>query len=147
MLWWIEDPVLRAGSSPDMNLIRELRENERLATVISLVDDAEHPPGYAPEELAEIGVARYSIPVPSFTAPTFDQLRRFIRIVEEVSPEGQILVHCTDGLRTTATFAAAWLMHSGLSLGGALAKLREDYPLAVEDGEHKRALERYAQLR
>lgn len=147
MLWWIEDPVLRAGSSPDMELISELREKEFLATVICLVNESEHPLDYSLEQLAEIGVARYSIPVPDFTPPTLDQLRRFVRLVEEVSPEGQILVHCTDGLQTTATFAVAWLMHQGLSMSGALSRLREDFPLAVENDEHKKALERYAQLR
>lgn len=147
MLWWIDYPVLRGSDNPDIERIRELRETEGLATVISLNDESAHPPNYDLDQLAELGVSRLAIPVPDFTPPTLDQLRRFIRMVEEVSPEGLILVHCTDGLQMTATFAAAWLMHSGFSLGGALSKIREDFPLAVENDEHRKALQTFTQIR
>ncbi|MBN1435094.1 dual specificity protein phosphatase family protein [Candidatus Fermentibacterales bacterium] len=147
MLWWIEDPVLRAGDNPGTDLVKSLRKNERLATVISLLDEIVNPPAYSPAELTDLGITRYNIPVPDFTPPNLDQLRQFVRLVEQAAPEGQILVHCSDGLTVTATFAAAWLMHQGFSLPAALNRIREDFPLAVEDDEHKRILERYDSLR
>lgn len=56
-----------------------------------------------------------SIPLLDATAPTVEQLLEGVRFVQVVDGQGTVLIHCALGHSRSATFAAAYLLATGLA--------------------------------
>jgi protein-tyrosine phosphatase len=135
MKWWIDEPKLMGSHNPKQS---ELKIKD-LSLIISLIDPRESSLKYNP---AIPGVKWTEIPVRDFAAPSMDNLKLFIKLVEE-SP-GTVLVHCEGGNGRTGTFGAAWLMRNGdLTAANALEILRSRNPEAVETDEQESLLGRF----
>lgn len=59
-----------------------------------------------PEALAELGLEYVSLPIPDGRAPTPDQIRRFLEVVE--GNEGRVFAHCGGGVGRSTSLAAAY---------------------------------------
>ena len=57
-----------------------------------------------------------------------------------------VLVHCGAGLGRSGTVAACFLVHGGMGVGEAIARVRELRPFSVETAEQEQAIEEYARL-
>ncbi|HOP27490.1 MAG TPA: dual specificity protein phosphatase family protein [Candidatus Sabulitectum sp.] len=135
MKWWIDEPKLMGSHNPKQS---ELKIKD-LSLIISLIDPRESSLKYNP---AIPGVKWTEIPVRDFTAPSMDNLKLFIKLVEETP--GTVLVHCEGGNGRTGTFGAAWLMRNGdLTAANALEILRSRNPEAVETDEQESLLGRF----
>ncbi len=135
MKWWIDEPKLMGSHNPKQS---ELKIKD-LSLIISLIDPRESSLKYNP---AIPGVKWTEIPVRDFTAPSMDNLKLFIKLVEETP--GTVLVHCEGGNGRTGTFGAAWLMRNGdLTAANALEILRKKNPEAVETDEQESLLGRF----
>lgn len=138
MKWWIDRPRLLGSHNPRQSELRI----EGLTMIISLVDPRDEGLNYNP---AIPGVRWVEIPVQDFQAPTMDDLRRFVSLVE--SATGTVLVHCQGGNGRTGTFGAAWLIHSrGMTSVEAVYDLRKRNPDAVETGEQRAAVNRFQEV-
>jgi uncharacterized protein (TIGR01244 family) len=59
-----------------------------------------------PEALREIGLDYVSLPIPDGRAPTPDQIRRFLELVD--GNEGRVFAHCGGGVGRSTSLAAAY---------------------------------------
>ena len=64
-----------------------------------------------PEALKEIGLDYVSLPIPDGRAPTPDQIRRFLEIVDD--NEGRVYAHCGGGVGRSTSVAAAYEASKG----------------------------------
>ncbi|PIE53572.1 hypothetical protein CSA37_01015 [Candidatus Fermentibacteria bacterium] len=138
MRWWIDKPKLIGSHNP-----RQAELNiENLSTIVSLIDPSEASLKYNP---AIPGIKWVEIPVRDYHAPSIENLKRFVRLVED-SPK-TVLVHCQGGSGRTGTFGGAWLIYSrGLRAAEAIDMLREENACAVETDEQEAVLVRFEKL-
>lgn len=59
-----------------------------------------------PEALEKVGLKHVSLPIPDGRAPTPDQIRRFLAIVD--GNEGRVFAHCGGGVGRSTSLAAAY---------------------------------------
>jgi len=59
-----------------------------------------------PEALRDLGLRYVSLPIPDGRAPTPDQIRRFLHIVD--GNEGRVFAHCGGGVGRSTSLAAAY---------------------------------------
>lgn len=64
-----------------------------------------------PEALRRIGLDYVSLPIPDGRAPTPDQIRRFLEIVD--SADGRVYAHCGGGVGRSTSLAAAYEASQG----------------------------------
>ena len=126
--WQGKDPQLRSNEWPGITHLRQvddhllvggqttLPEYKELAEHgVTLVVDVRPSGDRAganrdqrdnPEALREIGLDYVSLPIPDGRAPTPDQIRRFIDVVD--SNEGRVFAHCGGGVGRSTSLAAAY---------------------------------------
>ncbi len=110
-----------------------------LSVVVSLIHPDEGSLNYDPDLVQAEWV---EIPVRDYAAPSLDDLRRFVRIVD--GADGTVVVHCQGGCGRTGTFGAAWLIYStGCTAARAVEMLRAENPEAVETAEQMAVLKVY----
>jgi hypothetical protein len=79
-------------------------------------------------------------------APTLEQLREGVDFVgTEIARGGGVYIHCGAGVGRAATMAAAYLVHSGLSLDEAWARVRKVRPFVRPTAAQIAQLERFAE--
>ncbi len=96
-----------------------------------LVSLTEEPPDH--EVLASRFIDQVHIPVQDFTAPTLEQMIRFVAVVEDSVAAGKpVGVHCTAGLGRSGTMAAVFLVAEGASAEDAISGVRQLRPGSIE---------------
>lgn len=86
------------------------------------------------EVVASVGMAYLHLPVQDFTAPTIEQVDRFIEFAETMInvEDRPVSVHCGAGCGRTGTMLACYLVKEGLTAPAALASVRDLRPGSVE---------------
>jgi atypical dual specificity phosphatase len=100
-----------------------------------------------PELLRRSGFRTLHLPVVDFTAPTPEQIQRFLDFVEEqqAARAGAVLVHCEAGRGRSGTMLACWLVrHRGLDAAAAVRAVRELRPASIETPEQEAAVHEFA---
>ncbi len=135
--WWIdEDKVLGSGNPLDDQL--ENLSLQGFRTIISLLDENEQQPFYNVGIAKDLGFERHSIPVIDFTAPTQEQFKVFLEIMNKV--DGKVIIHCQRGYGRTGTMGAAYWIAKGMSAHKAINEVREANPGALEVPEQEESL-------
>lgn len=142
-IWWIEEETVAGGRHPSATELEEL-SREGFTLIVSLLEEELNPPRYRPEDAERLGMRRVNLPVPDFRAPTLDQVREFIRLVQAEEGSGRVFVHCESGRGRTGTMAAALWMHRGLKPEDAIARVRRVKPEAIETREQEEQLHAFA---
>ncbi len=137
---WVVDRRLAAMPQPGARrpLAEDLAflQSQGIELLVSLTEEPTDPAA-----LARRGIDRLHFPVRDFTAPSLEQLQRFVAAVESSSAAGRAVgVHCTAGLGRSGTFAAAYLVSRGLSATEAIAEVRRLRPGSVETSEQEERL-------
>ncbi|MBM3583755.1 MAG: hypothetical protein FJX36_04770 [Alphaproteobacteria bacterium] len=146
-LWWIDRPWLAGGACPDDAGLVALRAAE-FDWIVCLLDAGEQAPRYSLARAERLGLAWSEIPIPDRTAPTVEQMKRFVAIIVDRLREGdRLFVHCAAGLGRTGTMAAVALVAHGMTAADAIARVRAARPGAIETPEQEAAVRTYAGAR
>lgn len=99
------------------------------------------------EAVTAAGLEYLHLPVEDFTAPTLEQIERFMLFATRSIASGRaVAVHCMAGLGRTGTVIACYLVHQGATSAEALRVVRERRPGSVEVAEQEEVVRRYAEL-
>jgi len=91
------------------------------------------------------GLEQLQIPIADFSAPTQGQIGAAITAIDEAVRAGQaVAVHCHAGLGRTGTICACYLVRTGLSAEGAIARVRMLRPGSIETPAQEEAVRTYA---
>ncbi len=140
---WIKEGALagapRPGSLGGLEVDLAFLEAQNVRLLVSLTEQS-----IDPDALARFNISGLHIPVPDFSAPTLEQLQRFLAEVELTLRSNQALcVHCAAGKGRTGTFLAAYLISQGMSAEQAITRIRELRPGSIESVEQISALQAF----
>ena len=138
--WWIDEPVFVGSSNPTTDELKDLFQLG-FRTIISLLDESEQSPHYDIDEAEAMGFDRISITIRDFTAPTQNQLSKFMNAVNKALDKGKIIMHCEGGSGRTGTMGAAYWIKKGLSAKEAIDRVRKSRPHAIETKEQEESLQ------
>lgn len=136
---WIIPGQLLAISFPDESDYARFQA-AGVACLINLTS-VSHDSGH----LSRAELVQRQIPVPDFTAPSPDQIDTAIAEIDERVRAGQaVAIHCHAGLGRTGTICACYLVRTGLSADGAMARVRGLRPGSIETAAQGDAVRAYA---
>lgn len=97
------------------------------------------------DEVARLGLARFTVPVASLAAGRTDDLDRAVAFVEAaLHVGGSVYLHCAAGVERTAAVAGAWYARStGCSVRAAIDALRQRRPAFAPQPGQVAAAERW----
>jgi len=95
-----------------------------------------------------VGLVDLYEPVPDFTAPEMDQMKRMVRFIEEQMEtwDRPVVVTCMAGIGRTGTVLACYLVHVGYTAQDAIKLVRELRPPSIESKQQVAAVYRFADL-
>jgi hypothetical protein len=144
----IEEGKLYRGAYPSGRNIRNLHQNQKIKTIVSLtgkVNDAEERETLAAAE--ELGIRVHRFPMPGDGRGEFATLDMAADALAR-QDDWPIFFHCKAGeQRSNATLAAWRMRHCGYTLEQALDELITQYNLEPHDEKEQRLVEhltRYA---
>ena len=84
-------------------------------------------------------------PVPDFTPPTMEQVRRMVAFIAEQTAAGRpVAVSCYAGIGRTGTVLACYLAHRGAEPREAIEQVRRLRPGSIQTPEQESAVYQYA---
>ena len=140
--WWIDKPHLLGSSNPTDADLEELRR-EGFSILVSLLCEETQPPRYDLARVRALGFERYNIPVADFQPPADGQLEQFVNLISGLPSGAKTIIHCQAGIGRTGTFAAAYLITTGMSVPDAIAYVRKLRQHAVETSEQEGVLKEF----
>ncbi len=98
-------------------------------------------------DVTSVGLTYHHYDVPPYGTPTLEQLRKFVKLVDDCSSKNlPLCVHCYLGCGRTGTFLAAYIIHSeGMSADKAIRVIRQHRPCSLETQGQERVLAEFAQ--
>ena len=112
----VEKGILIGGCEP-ADAAWDLLKSKGIKTVVNLRKETNDEDAIVKAH----GMKAVYIPVVDQTAPTLDQARQFVKIVDD--PANQpVYVHCHAGVGRTHTFIGAWRLAHGMSIDDTLAE-------------------------
>jgi atypical dual specificity phosphatase len=140
---WLEDQRLAACKYPRSEADLRALADSGVKVLVNL-----HVQAHPPELLTNCGLEEVHLPVADFTAPTEEQLRRGVNVIDEAIRGGtKVAVHCGGGLGRTGTLVACYLVTQGRSAEDAIAEVRRLRPGSVETPAQEAAVRAFAASR
>ncbi|HZU69746.1 MAG TPA: dual specificity protein phosphatase family protein [Ktedonobacteraceae bacterium] len=99
------------------------------------------------ELLSKYQLRAEHLPVTDFTAPTLEQVKRAIDIIDDFLAQGlPVAVHCRAGLGRTGTILACYLVSQGCSAREAIEQVRMKRPGSIETAEQEAVVEKFLHI-
>ncbi|KAI5618944.1 dual specificity protein phosphatase 23, partial [Silurus asotus] len=138
---WVESHKLAGLAMPRMPAHYQFLLNNGIKHLITL---SERKPPYhdsCPE------LTMHHIKIHDFCAPTFDQIKRFLSIVEEANSKAEgVAVHCLHGFGRTGTMLACYLVKSRKISGiDAINEIRRIRHGSIETREQEQIIIQFYQ--
>lgn len=138
--WVVPGALAAMGRPRNPVTAMEFLKDEGIEVIISLTETPLSRP-----LIEEFGFVCHHIPVRDFSAPTAQQITRFVNTIEKTRRSGRkCVVHCLAGHGRTGTMLACYFVSRGKTPREALEEVRKLRPGAVETQEQENAVERYA---
>ena len=140
--WLIKDKV--GGSArPENETQLKWLWNEGLRAIVCL--NMERP--LNDEQVKNHGFEYAFIPVRDFSAPTIEDISKFVNFVNKMlEHKNPVVVCCGAGIGRTGTMLAAYLVGKCYSAEKALEEVREKRGIRVESYVQREAIFRYARF-
>ncbi|MEZ6140950.1 MAG: dual specificity protein phosphatase family protein [Zavarzinella sp.] len=136
---WISEHVAGCAYPYDVESLVWLRE-QGIDIVITLTEDP-----LPKQEIDDAGLMSVHIPIPDMHAPTVEELRQAVGVIEKaITNQRKVVVHCRAGIGRTGTILAAHLIQAGDSPREAITKIRQLRPGSIEVVEQEDILYRFA---
>jgi len=138
---WMIEGKLAGSARPESEVQLRWLKNKGIKAVVCL--NKERP--LDEEEVKSLGFEYAFIPVRDFTAPTLEDIARFVGFANDMLRQNKpVVVCCEAGIGRTGTMLAAYLVSLCMSPEDALEQVREKRNAAVESHEQKEAVFDYA---
>lgn len=132
---WIVPDLIAATALPSARDLRRLRE----AGVTLLVSVVPELPDL--DEVERADMRHLHLPVDYMSAPSRQQIRKFVSAVEaELRRGGKVAVHCIGGFGRTGTVIACYLVSQGTDPREAISLVRRQRPGSIESEEQVEAV-------
>jgi protein-tyrosine phosphatase len=122
--WWIDEPLLMAGSNPRDGDLARLRA-QRFSVVVSFLEEKKQPPRYDKKSASSAGWTIVSIPIEEGDAPSLEQLSEFVARLRAFPKGTKILMHCESGLGRSTFIGAIYWVAKGLPASEAIARMQQ----------------------
>ncbi len=140
---WLIDGKVAGSARPENETQLKWLWNEGLRAIVCL--NMERP--LNDEQVQNHGFEYAFIPVRDFSAPTIEDISKFVnfvyRMLEHKNP---VVVCCGAGIGRTGTMLAAYLVSKCYSPEKALEEVREKRGIGVESYVQREAIFRYARF-
>ncbi|KAA0711577.1 Dual specificity protein phosphatase 23 [Triplophysa tibetana] len=138
---WVDAGKVAGMAMPRMTAHYQYLLNNGIKHLVSL---SERKPPYhdtCPD------LTLHHIKIHDFCAPTFDQIKRFLCVVEEANAKGQgVAVHCMHGLGRTGTMLACYLVKTRKISGiDAINEIRSIRRGSIETREQEQTVVQFYQ--
>lgn len=121
-LTWIVPARLAIGGAPRQGGGLDEIRNQGVTLLVRMADEASSK--VKSSDVKRAGLREVYAPIPDWTAPTQDRLKRLVAAVEEEwQAGGAVAITCLGGYGRSGTVAACLLTRSGKSPDDALANL------------------------
>jgi len=138
---WLIEGKLAGSARPENETQLIWLRNKGIRALICL--NQERP--LNEHEVKDLGFEYDFIPVKDFTAPTLDDIERFVNFAQEMlSQEKPVVVCCGAGIGRTGTMLAAYMVSLCSSPEEALRQVKEKRGVGVESYEQQQAVFEYA---
>ncbi|MBM4049232.1 MAG: protein phosphatase [Planctomycetes bacterium] len=92
----------------------------------------------------EFGFEYLHVPVNDFTAPSLEQVEKFVAFVKRMrDAKKKVAVHCGAGLGRTGTMLSCYLVSKGYTAQDSIARVRKVRPGSVETREQEALVKDY----
>ena len=119
----------------------------RLRFGVSLLEESKQPPKYKQESALTAGWSIHSIPIEEGAAPSLEQIRKFMTLLESLPAQTKVLVFCESGQGRTAFMGAAYWVNKRLSASDAIVRMSKACATSEwATAERQRVLREYARL-
>lgn len=140
--WVVPHRVIGMGrpSAADLAALQACRVRHLISLTTQPLDD---------DDLSPCGITAVHLPLPDMSAPTMEQIERFVDTLGKLVDAGErVAVHCGAGYGRTGTMLACWLVSRGKRAEDALREVRKRRPGSVESRAQEDAVREYeARLR
>lgn len=137
--WVVPDLLAAMGRPISTRHALEALKDEGVDVIVSLTETP-----LSELLVSEFGFDYAHIPVDDFTAPTPEQIDRFVAVVAKAKKDGKrVVVHCQAGRGRTGTMLACYLVSTGRSAHAALTEVRRLRRGSVETEEQEAAISDY----
>ncbi|MCX7666698.1 MAG: dual specificity protein phosphatase family protein [Gemmataceae bacterium] len=137
---WVQYPLLAACAAPETpEELVWLRQN-RIDILITLTENS------LPRKwIDHAGLMSVHIPIPDMEAPTTQQFRQALSVIEKAHQSKMgVCVHCWAGRGRTGTILAGYFVSQGLSPKQAITKVRQLRPGSIEVSSQEQAIYDFA---
>jgi protein tyrosine phosphatase (PTP) superfamily phosphohydrolase (DUF442 family) len=143
-IWWIDEPLIRGSANPTDGNLQVLRA-EGFTIALSLLGESKQPPRYDKQSALAAGWTIYSIPIEEGAAPSLEQIREFVHLLETLPDDTKVLVFCESGQGRTAFMGAAYWVSKGFLASDAIVRMSEACATSEwATAERRRVLDDYA---
>ena len=135
---WVISGVVAGLGKPTGESDFEFLKSQGITHLVSLTENL-------PDGIPTSWLQSYHIPIHDFTSPSFEQVKEYVRIVDQARlRQEKVATHCTAGMGRTGTMLACYLAFAKqMSAEEAIKTIRALRPGSVETPQQEQIIQQY----